>query len=94
MPHCQKESHDHSSKSKKAKQKKALEKAAKKQEALDAAKKKEEEELLKPNNMPLVEGFGEYEIGCVPEREYKFNSKVRVKTKTTNGVITLWSRLC
>ena len=76
MPHCQKESHDHSTKSKKEKARIKAEKAAKKQAALDGLRKKEEEELLKPNNTPLVEGFGEYEIGCKPEREYKFNSKV------------------
>ncbi|GMH86829.1 hypothetical protein TrVE_jg1955 [Triparma verrucosa] len=86
MPHCQKESHDHSTKSKKEKARIKAEKAAKKQAALDGLRKKEEEELLKPNNTPLVEGFGEYEIGCKPEREYKFNSKKRSKKHLRNDI--------
>jgi len=83
MPHCQKEKHDHTAKSKKERQQKkeemlARRKAAKARELeaeLEAAK-------LKPNNIFLSDGFGEYLVGCEPEKELKaprFNVNKRSK---------------
>jgi hypothetical protein len=81
MPHCQKEKHDHTAKSKKERLAKkeellARRKAAKDLEAeLEAAK-------IKPTNIGLADGFGDYEVGCEPEKELKaprFNVNKRSK---------------
>ena len=81
MPHAQKEAHNHASFSKKAKKQQLLEKAAKKQALVDAAAAlaAADAALKLGNNLSLKEGFGEYEVGCEPEREYKFNTKKRNK---------------
>ena len=82
MPHCQKENHDHRAKSKKERQKKKEAIQSRKK----AAKLLEEEELEKQkiklsNNISLADGFGEYEVGCEAEKEYRtrFNLKKRSK---------------
>ncbi|GMI23605.1 hypothetical protein TeGR_g3335, partial [Tetraparma gracilis] len=79
MPHKQKENHDHASFSKKEKKARAAEKAAKKKAALDLQAEEEAQALKLGNNVPLVEGAGEYEVGCEPEREYRFNARKRNK---------------
>eukprot|EP00592_Proboscia_alata_P017082 CAMPEP_0194399250 /NCGR_PEP_ID=MMETSP0174-20130528/126553_1 /TAXON_ID=216777 /ORGANISM="Proboscia alata, Strain PI-D3" /LENGTH=528 /DNA_ID=CAMNT_0039195633 /DNA_START=126 /DNA_END=1712 /DNA_ORIENTATION=- len=88
MPHCQKENHDRGSKSKKERQKKKEALLARKQ----SAKTQEEEELegvnLTKNNLAFAEGYGEYEIGCDEEKEYKarFNMKKRSKKHLRNDI--------
>ena len=83
MPHCQKEKHDHTAKSKKERQRKKEEllarKDAGKAQALEAEIEKAKSQ---PNNIAFAEGFGEYEVGCEPEKEYKaptFNLNKRSK---------------
>lgn len=81
MPHKQKEGHDHSTFSKKQ--------ALEKKRAKDAAKKAKEEvklveeeakKLLHGNNVPLVDGHGEYELGYEPdEKEQRFNKLKRCR---------------
>lgn len=82
MPHCQKENHNKSAKSKAEIQRKKEAAAARRK----AAKEKEiQEELerqkLAPNNIGLADGFGQYEIGCEEEKEYvaQFNLNKRSK---------------
>lgn len=78
MPHCQKENHNHTAKSKKERQKKKEALQARKK----AAKTGEEEELEKgPNNLALADGFGEYIVGCEEERKFqaRFNMNKRSK---------------
>lgn len=78
MPHCQKEKHDHAAKSKKEKLRIKQEKIARKQ-ALTLAREKAELEASKPkpNIIAPVEGQREYEIGCEPEAEHRFNKLKR-----------------
>ena len=96
MPHCQKEKHDHSTKSKKAKLKKKADLAAKKQAAKEAAELEEEKKRNGGgNNIALKDGFGEYIVGCEEEMEYvaKFNMNKRSK-KVSNMymfVLPIWS---
>ena len=90
MPHCQKEIHDHRSKSKKDRQKKK-EAAIAKKKALKEKEEEEEEKAKLSNNIAFAEGFGDYEVGCEAEREYvaKFNLKKRskkVRNKTLNSL--------
>jgi len=91
MPHCQKEKHDHSTKSKKAKLKKKAELAARKQAAKEAAELEEEKKRTGGgNNIALKDGFGEYIVGCEEEMEYvaKFNMNKRSK-KVSMSVICI-----
>ena len=88
MPHKQKEGHDHSTFSKKQ--------ALEKKRAKDAAKKAKEEarlveeeakKLLLGNNVPLVDGHGEYELGYEPdEKEQRFNKLKRCKKHLRNDL--------
>lgn len=88
MPHKQKEGHDHSTFSKKqALEKKRAKDAAKK--AKEEAKLVEEEakKLLLGNNVPLVDGHGEYELGYEPdEKEQRFNKLKRCKKHLRNDL--------
>lgn len=81
MPHKQKEGHDHSTFSKKqALEKKRAKDVAKK--AKEEAKLVEEEakKLLLGNNVPLVDGHGEYELGYEPdEKEQRYNKLKRCR---------------
>lgn len=80
MPHCQKENHDHTAKSKRERKSKKeaalLRKKAAKARALEEELEKEKTKL---NNLALAEGFGEYIVGCEEEREYqaRFNLNKR-----------------
>ena len=88
MPHAQKEKHDHSTFSKKKKDQAKQDKVAKKQAQLDleTAAAEAGKKTPLPNSLPLVEGFGEYEIGCEPEREYNFNKLKRSKKHLRNDI--------
>ena len=84
MPHCQKEKHNHASKSKKEIQHKRDE-AISRRKAFKAAEEAAELERqnggIGGNNVALKEGYGEYEIGREEEMEYvaKFNMNKRSK---------------
>ena len=87
MPHKQKENHNHSAIGKKERLRQKQDAEARKQAKLTAAKALEEEKkLLGGNNIPLVEGHGAYEIGCEPEKEYKFNVNKRSKKHLRNDL--------
>ena len=45
-----------------------------------------EQEVLGGNDIPLVEGHGNSELGCEPEREYNFNIKKRSKKHLRNDL--------
>ena len=82
MPHCQKETHDHTAKSKQErKAKKALVLSRKKAAKQKATEDELEKQKNLKNNLALADGFGEYEVGCEEEKEYvaKFNLNKRSK---------------
>ena len=84
MPHCQKEKHNHASKSKKEKQHKREEGIARRKAfkaAEEAAELERQNGGIGGNNVALKEGYGEYEIGREEEMEYvaKFNMNKRSK---------------
>mmetsp|Transcript_26545 Transcript_26545/g.30327 ORF Transcript_26545/g.30327 Transcript_26545/m.30327 type:complete len:604 (-) Transcript_26545:19-1830(-) len=84
MPHCQKETFNRATKSKKERLKSKQDAIARKQKltAAKAAAELDDEAGLgsNSNNIAPVEGYGKYEIGCEPEPEYhKFNVKKRNK---------------
>eukprot|EP00591_Stephanopyxis_turris_P007759 CAMPEP_0195520804 /NCGR_PEP_ID=MMETSP0794_2-20130614/17550_1 /TAXON_ID=515487 /ORGANISM="Stephanopyxis turris, Strain CCMP 815" /LENGTH=524 /DNA_ID=CAMNT_0040650227 /DNA_START=66 /DNA_END=1637 /DNA_ORIENTATION=+ len=90
MPHKQKENHDHSTRSKKERQRAKAEAALRKKKSLEARLAAELEEATKngdkANNIALVDGNGAYEIGCEPEKEYKFNVRKRSKKHLRNDL--------
>ena len=88
MPHKQKEGHDHTSFSKKqALEKKRAKEAAKRAKEEAARIEEEARKLLLPNNVPLVEGHGEYELGYEPdEKEHRFNKLKRCKKHLRNDL--------
>jgi len=82
MPHCQKENHNHTAKSKKDRRRAKEEMAARKKKQTEerTAAEAEAAALKQGNNLPLVEGHGAYEIGHEEEPEYhRFNVKKRSK---------------
>jgi len=91
MPHCQKEKHDHRSRSKKDKRERKESLAAKKKAARDAEEEDELEDARKliGNNLALRDGFGEYEVGCEEEMECvaKFNMNKRSKKHLRMDII-------